>query len=373
MSEKRKAQTVRLTAAITGEMRVEDVPLAPWADLNAIKGEDDDPLEVVVDVPAGKSKRGWNYTPQALQKIVGEVMHQGLPGFLGHQKPENVDTEFPTPVTHWVGAKWENGRAYFRGVIDKAASDLKRWIRGKVIRQVSIYGQPKLQNTAGEINVIDYLPLSIDWTPLNRAGMPTSIVATGEMDAIGGEFDSSEHNGGEEPMNVQELIAKLKEQLQMKNTTMQAIVGEMGWQFQDLAREIGGETYTALQARSNLVGEMAQLLGLDAKASTEEVLKAVKSAREAQINSLKVQQDATIDKVIGEMVVAEQARPLIKRLLNAPENATEDDIKKAVGEMLQQEDVKTLIGGVFKQDVIHPKTPGAQGQTGGLRTRKVSI
>ena len=180
-----------LQALICGEMDVDDIPLAPWVDLNSIKAGDDSPMEVVVEVPAGKSKRGWNYRPEALQKIIGEVMNQGLPGFLGHQKPDEVGTQFPTPVTHWVGAKWENGRAYFRGVIDKAAADLKRWIKARTIRQVSIFGMPKLQRVNGEYNVVDYKPLSIDWTPLNRSGMPTKIVAMGEIDVIG-EFAHEE-------------------------------------------------------------------------------------------------------------------------------------------------------------------------------------
>jgi len=38
---------------------------------------------------------------------------------------------------------------------------------------------------------VDYKPLSIDWTPLGRAGMPTSVVAIGEMDEIVGELDGS--------------------------------------------------------------------------------------------------------------------------------------------------------------------------------------
>jgi len=178
-------------AVISGEMRVEDVPLAQWADLQTLKAGDPEPMEIVVEIPTGKSKRGWNYRPEALQKIVGEVMNQGLPGFLGHQKPENIDYEFPAPVTHWVGALWKDGKAYFRGVVDKAASDLKRWIKAKAIRQVSIFGIPKLQRVNGETHVVDYKPLSIDWTPLNRAGMPTSVVAIGEMDEIIGELDGS--------------------------------------------------------------------------------------------------------------------------------------------------------------------------------------
>ena len=145
-------------------------------------------------VPAGKSTRGWNYTTQALNSIVGEVNSVGLPGFLGHQKAENVATEFPQPVTHWIGAKMKDGVAYFRGLIDKSAPDLKRWVRGKAVSQVSIYGYPQLQQNAvtGETDVTDYKGLSIDWTPLNRAGMPTSVAAiSGEMDSVTTPTDAS--------------------------------------------------------------------------------------------------------------------------------------------------------------------------------------
>lgn len=190
-----KNRLISLTANVSGEMQVEDIPVAGWADTDALKKGDDDPLEVVMAVPAGKSTRGWNYTANALNSIVGEVNSKGLPGFLGHQKAENVATEFPSPVTHWIGAKMKDGVAYFRGLIDKSASDLKRWVRGKAITQVSIYGYPELtQNTVtGETDVTDYKGLSIDWTPLNRAGMPTSVAAmsSGEMDSITAPADAS--------------------------------------------------------------------------------------------------------------------------------------------------------------------------------------
>ena len=58
-------------AIISGEMRVEDVPLAPWADLQALKAGDPEPMEIVVEIPSGKSKRGWNYRPEALRRLLG--------------------------------------------------------------------------------------------------------------------------------------------------------------------------------------------------------------------------------------------------------------------------------------------------------------
>lgn len=189
-----KSKFIALTARISGEMSVEDIPVAGWANTDALKKGDDDPLEVVMAVPAGKSTRGWNYTENALSSIVGEVNSVGLPGFLGHQKAEDVATEFPQPVTHWIGAKMQDGVAYFRGLIDKSAPDLKRWVRGKAVSQVSIYGYPQLQQNAvtGETDVTDYKGLSIDWTPLNRAGMPTSVAAlSGEMDSVTAPADTS--------------------------------------------------------------------------------------------------------------------------------------------------------------------------------------
>src|SRR5690606_41430083 len=71
---RRSSDLSSVQAVISGEMRVEDVPLAPWVDLQALKAGDPEPMEIVVEIPAGKSKRGWNYRPEALQKIVGEVM-----------------------------------------------------------------------------------------------------------------------------------------------------------------------------------------------------------------------------------------------------------------------------------------------------------
>lgn len=164
------------------------IPLATGVDIDQLKEMDDDPLEVVVEIPAGKSKRGWNYTPKSLQDIVNYTMANTLNGFLGHQKAEDISNQFLPPVTHWIGAEMRGNSAYFRGLIDAAAKDLKRWIRTKRIKEVSIFGFPELKknNATGEMDVIGYEPLSIDWTPLHRPGMPTKIVGM-EMEDVSGE------------------------------------------------------------------------------------------------------------------------------------------------------------------------------------------
>ncbi len=320
-------------AVISGEMSVNDVPLASWADLQALKTGDTEPLEVVVEIPAGKSKRGWNYKPEALQKIVGEVMNQGLPGFLGHQKPDEVDHAFPTPVTHWVGAKWENGKAYFRGVVDKAAADLKRWIKARTVRTVSIFGVPKLQQVAGETNVVDYSPLSIDWTPLGRAGMPTAIVAVGEMDEI--------LSGGEQnQMTWKELIAKLKQMLASKEVTIGQVVGEMGWKARDVAGEIDAEWLKEVSGAVETLDKVKEALGVTGEM---DVLKVAGEAKKALDESAKAGHEKLIDEVLKETVTGEMAQALVKKMLQVPEDATKEQITGEINKLLEDETIKTAI------------------------------
>jgi hypothetical protein len=176
----------QLLATLCGEMAANEIPLARGVDLAQLKSGDSDPLEVVVSLPAGKSTRGWNYTPEAVKRIAEQVATKTAAGYLGHQDPEKVEREFRQPVTHWVGAKWDpfQNVAYFRGVVDAAAADLKRWIRSGRITQTSIFGEPKLQHQGSNTLVTDYRLLSIDWTPLHLAGMDSRIVAMGEMEVI---------------------------------------------------------------------------------------------------------------------------------------------------------------------------------------------
>lgn len=191
--------SLHLMALITGEMAVNNIPLAFGVDLPRLLKEDPDPCQIAVEIPEGKSTRGWYYTSKALQDIVDWVEKNTLAGFLGHQQVNNIDHEFLPPVVHWIGAKFENGKAYFRGLIDKAQPDLKRWIRTGRIKEVSIFGNPELKTGPKGTEVIGYHPLSIDFTPLGRAGMPTKIVdISGEMDSTFGiqnDFNQYEKQG----------------------------------------------------------------------------------------------------------------------------------------------------------------------------------
>lgn len=355
-------EMANIQAVVSGEMAVNDVPLASWADLDALKAGDANPMEVVVEIPAGKSKRGWNYTPEALQKIVGEVMNQGLPGFLGHQKPEEVDHQFPTPVTHWVGALWKDGKAYFRGVVDAAAKDLKRWIKAKTVRTVSIFGIPKLQQVGGETRVVDYKPLSIDWTPLGRAGMPTSIVVIGEMDEI-------LSGGGENPMSWKEIVAQLKQMLVSKEVTLGQIAGEMGWKAQDIAGEIDAEWSKEVTGAVETLGKVKEVLGVTGEM---DVLQVATEARKALDEKAAADREKLIDEVLKENVAGEMAQVMVKKMLQVPEVVSKGQIAGEIDKLLADETVKMAISKFYvdKPPIIGG---GSAKETTTLRVKRQTI
>jgi hypothetical protein len=305
-----------IDAELVGEMSVENIPVASWVKLDELKKDDPNPLEVVVAIPAGVSKRGYRYTEKALQKIVDTVNKQGLPGGLGHQKPENINHEFLHPATHWVGAKMENGVAYFRGVVDKSAEDLKRWIRANTIRTVSIYGLANRKVVNGEVVVDDFQPLSIDWTPLGRNGMDTRIVAIGEIDSIGEE---------EKELDKNELIEKIKE--------AGITIGEM-------IDVLGGDEY---KNKMKIIGEIETLWG----DTGESLLNKLKQAKEVIDKAEQEERNKVIDEVLSEMVVFEALRPLVKKMINTS-SKDKEEIKKIVGEIMESNEMKIIIDGFLK-------------------------
>jgi hypothetical protein len=356
-----EGEMVSLKATVAGEMSVEEVPVSAAIDVQALKEGDNEPLEVVVEIPAGRSKRGWLYTPQALKRIVDVVMEQGLPGFLGHQKPEDVDHQFPQPVTHWVGGKIVGDKAYIRGVVDTAAKDLKRWIKSKAVRTVSIYGIPKLEHAAGETRVVDFQPLSIDWTPLGRAGMNTRVVAVGEMDTI-------ITKGGDDRMDVKEVLEMIKQALKDGSITAKSVIGEIGISTAEALEALGLTDYDSTK---KIAGEIAQALNVEADKAIEEV----KKLKEAAEKYARLEHEQKVDKVIAEMVQeGEEARKVIRRFLEGKVEvgASEEDIKKAVGELMEHDDVvKQVLKAFYNEPYLQTRL--ARDTQPGLVVKKVRI
>ncbi|MBT9135913.1 MAG: hypothetical protein DDT34_00979 [Firmicutes bacterium] len=148
---------------------------------------------------------------------------------------------------------------------------------------------------------------------------------------------------------------------------------EMGWELDKIAGEVNAERWNQLLEAVRVVGEMAEVFGLTKEAKLSELVTMVKAAREAQLKAATAEHDKLVDKVIGEMVQAEAARPLVKRMLQIDAAADEVAIKKVVGEMLAQEDIKKALAEVFKADPITPKTSPQVSGSGSNIIKRVRI
>jgi len=381
---------------------IDFVPVAQGVNLDDLKNGDNDPLEVIVEIPATKSKRGWNYKPESLKDIVNYVNTETLNGYLGHQRSEDVDTQFPDIQTHWVGGKWDENTnsAYFRGLIDKDATKLKRWIKGKRVKQVSIFGIPKLyKDSSGNVDVIGYKPLSIDWTPLNRAGMPTNIISTtGEMSLdYFGELD--------EPIKNNDKTAKLLDKIKDKYSSIKLLSEnedsiEILYKDSDGAFQTKKINYDTINNNNNggvdavdkneilkhlkmkyVEGSISDedinsIIGLtkkrviDADVANEvgemsvSDIKEAKTARQENIfNNKKDKQEKIIKEVIESKITGEQAQSLIKDIF-ITDSLDKDIIAGEIDDLLKKETVKKMINNI--SNISQPNNQGSSaGSNGG--------
>lgn len=416
---------VSLAAKVQGEMSVDDIPLASVVDLQSLMAGDEDPMEVVVEIPAGESTRGWNYTEQSIKDIVDHVNERTLNGFLGHQEPKNIETEFPTPVTHWVGAMFQNGSGYFRGVIDKAATDLKRWIRAHRVTQVSIFGIAETERKKGKVQVIGFRPLSIDWTPLDRAGMPTRIVSVGEMDSTIGDSleelvekirtaaaaklgigkdgycyieqtfsdcvvvmsgkDNEERRLIRIPYTIENDEIKLGDpQEVVLKRIYEPVGGEMKMTLEELIGALNEKITTGEVTQEQLASEMglvqgdpeaAEMLGRVKEVlgitGEMDIVEAATAAHNALVENRKTKHEAMIDGVLAEKVEGEMAQTIIRRMMNVDADATREVVAAEIDTLLADEGVKAAISRLHVDKT--PPKGGADRTNSCVKTRRVAL
>lgn len=355
-------------SASLSQVKPSDIPLAQGVNLDLMKSMDKDPLEVAVEIPATKSKRGWNYKPESLKNIVDYVNTNTLNGFLGHQKAEDVSTQFVPPVTSWIGAKMNGNKAYFRGLIDADAAQLKRWVRTGRIKEVSIFGFPKLKKNSGtgEMDVTGYNPLSIDWTPLHRPGMPTSIVGM-EMDST----IKNNNNKGGKTMDFKELMQNLKGLLQTGTVTYKQVFGELGVTTETMAGEME-DIKQAVSAKDTL----DKVKGVLEVTGEMDIVDVAKKAHEAVVNAEKAGFQKVVDDVVKEKVTGEMAQNLVKKMLKVEDGAAKEVISGEIDNILKDEFVKNLISQEHLDIPTGTSIPGspAGGNAGsGVSVRKSRI
>jgi len=213
-------------------------------------------------------------------------------------------------------------------MIDAAAKDLKRWVRTGRIQEVSIFGYPKLKKdkTSGEMDVVGYDPLSIDWTPLHRPGMPTSIIGMEMEDKNKGK------EGGNEDMTFEELMSKLKELIKDGKASKEGIAKSLGLKLEKEKDLEGGD------------GKQDKKDKKDKKDKTSgEMDEVIEKAIKMLEKQSKTEQVETIDTLIKEKVTGEMAQGLVKKFLKVDDDADKDVIAGEIDAVLNDELIKTII------------------------------
>lgn len=371
--------------ARVSDMKPTDIPLSYGVDdevISAIKDGDDDPLEVVVEIPASQSTRGWVYTSEMLDDVVESVLANTAAGYKGHQREEDVANEFLNPATHWIGAIKIGDSAYIRGIVDKGEPDLKRYIRSKRINQVSIFGHPHVTyDEYDQVHVVGYDLLSIDWTPLGRAGMPTKLVSIGEMSPVDKTYNKKERV---KEMNPAETLNKLKEHMENGTITPKMIRAKIGKPTAQIVGEMDSSFAEAVTANEKELKIVKDVLGVSGEMSLADVAKEAKEAMaykakheyvgivgemaKAKIDNEAVQKDLLdSDTIVGSLWAGHTAS------LDETK-ATKEAVSGEMDSFLAKQAVKDVIASYTKQpDVYNPPQTQSNHLTSGtgLVIRKV--
>jgi len=378
-----------LCAQVAGELKASDIPLSQavsQAQYEALKAGDSDPLEVVIEVAPGKSSRGWDYTAEALQKLVSHVEQKSLAGVMGHQREEDLGSEFRPPVTHWIGAAWQDNKALFRGYVDPDAASLKRWIRAGRVTQPSIFTRPVLKGRT----VVDLEPLSIDWAPLDRAGMSSArVVAFGEIADSDRPKDKPPEGGGRS-MERSELIQAAVALHDAPSFASDAAAHDPGWRELNVGARVAGEMaastntpvaelpayLAALDTRRNsAVAVLDTLRAFYGGKAEGELLAAAQAERargdqaEERYAKLRLTVLAPLfQRVAGEMAPAALAPLLARDGLQAVgdrEMDTDEQVKAYLGELKQTDTWKASLELATTSGTPNPPAArGAQGSAG---------
>jgi hypothetical protein len=159
-----------------------DIPLSQGFsehDLAALFEGDPEPTQIVCRIgPGDGGRRGWVYTPAALEQLAATVAAASLPGFVGHDHSETPPEQWGTPIVRWIGAKWDGTACLLRGAVERSQAEIKRQLKGGQIKAPSILTVPRLWQH-GNQSIIDAFEriLSIDLVPPGgQAGMRTAAV-----------------------------------------------------------------------------------------------------------------------------------------------------------------------------------------------------
>jgi hypothetical protein len=206
--------------------------------------------------------------------------------------------------------------------------------------------------------VQDYDLLSIDWTPLHRAGMGTRVVYAGEMDA-------GEQNEGGRTMTWKEMAEGLRTAIRNGDASAAAVFSELAPVIGPAAGIGAAATAEGVKAEMGIAGKLREICG---EMAPDDWMGSAQKALEAQARAA---HQAAVEKAVASKVQGEMAQTLLRAAVKSPVGATPEEISGEIDGILADPSYKKAISKLYTDA---PVDRGAQTTApAGLKTRSARI
>lgn len=184
-----------------------------------------------------------NWTAKPFERLLGALP---LYGYRGHPDAEQFQKQrvWRDFVTVWVGGVLVDGVLYLKGYVPDAETEFKQLIQltlaaGKPM-QVSPFGYLDMQRNGDVMDVVDFVPISVDWGQPGDAGFPDADVV-----AVGGELTEQEESPmtEEKIKELQDKCSQLGGELKTAQDSLTAVTKERD-DLKTKVTQIGGELKT---------------------------------------------------------------------------------------------------------------------------------
>lgn len=334
-----------------------EVPYAPGVNIEELIQGDPDP--VFVTLPIGQagvtSGNQRHYDEAFVRELERQTITNRPVGIMGHLRPQDLASAFPSEAVHWVGAKRVGELLWGKGYVPpgEPRDRLRRYKAAGTRIATSIFAEAQgaWDETLKAFRMVgNTLKLGqIDIAPADRAGIASLAAVpllTSEM------TDTPDTEPGEEqpPMDKYQVIREMtaEDAKLLPDPVVQAIQAKVPQP--ETPAEVG------------MVAELRQALGVDDKTDLKTV---VTELRQAQDHRARERVTARIQELVTATeggIALEALRPLVMELVQAKAPQTETEAETAYKQVVESEHVKRLLAAQVREmagpNQQAPVTPG---------------
>jgi hypothetical protein len=322
-----------------------DVPYAPGIDHAALVAGDVNPVFVTLPLleTGAVSRHGRRYGEAAVRAVVEQVNANKPGGILGHMSNAERSTRFDLPSLMWVGATYQDGKAWGKAYIPPYADNVRQYVVKSKARRAkiatSIYGSAVMDGA--DVRSLELE--SIDLADPTRAGVGAAVaepIITSEMS------DSQE---GDMPEGTSELISELR--------------GE-----RDTARQQTQTLQTQINEMQGRIGELephaAVVTAIREMIPSGDIVQTIREMQtafaEVQRLRLAEQIDTAVTTALGDIAQNERGAVLIREMVGPVENA--DAATARVKHLLTTDHVQAMLKALVSEMGGPGAIVGGQGQ-----------